>query len=959
MHRTSKSRADLLRCLGQGISPDAAAEVLNFRRKETTPAPKPEFPAVPTAPQTTETRTPQEALRIEFPSERPRLQFIVPTEAEALTPEPPRRDIGQPISDAALAVDWRKTGPALPPLTRWARLAPFLRHRLGHVVEGAQLDERKLMRLAGRGLPLLTLPRRLRETWASQVLVLWDCTEEMYPFTRDVRWLLHQLSRERGAHGLMIRVVRRWPSVHDFDDIPRHTPVVALSAMGQLVGSENTSKAWSVLGEKLSLRGHPIHALMPCPRDSWHADPASVWPSAVWDRRPLLPRRGGLRPLSAPSSGSTLVEGEVTRPPLGPDEAALRDAGLLTSPSTVDRLLTLLSPASRIESPLLRTARLRLGPQANVGTEWQAWNDADGWASPDACGFIPGGGYEKRLADRRALTGDEAVLAKEIGALMAAHHENCSVVIAAEARLRACLTGGSDPTSIQEVKLLLKQVVDRLRLIAPEPGNAAGKGSGLAPWFVGMVDRLDAGMRSNPALAELITDGLAFAHSFLETTHLILPKGIDAEAFGQATRGVVRQSQPRDYRIELRSRGEWLAGLELVRGQGLGNVTNPPLELLRGTLRAASAPVHFNHSGTAQRFQLAPSVSKCGLASLSRADAFSLVSDQQKLQFKLMKRPAWARRMWYDRYGLAAEFVIGKVPFVLRWIPPGRFTMGSPVDEPGRYPDEGPQHEVTISQGFWLGETPVTQAQWRVVVGLLRDDITLMKKLPSRELKVNPNKFRGPLDLPVESVNWLECRDFCGLLNALMQAPDLQFHLPSEAQWEYACRAGTETAFNDGSACTEPEGHDPALERLGWFDKNSGGKTHVVKEKNAPNVWGLHDMHGNVWEWCADEWDEKVYAKRADGVTDPLLDSASDSDLRVFRGGSWLDRARVCRSAVRFGLEPGFRSQALGLRLAAGQELGGGAAGRGAPSAGEAEPSPEGRRQSRAAGEIFSKKAKR
>ena len=260
--------------------------------------------------------------------------------------------------------------------------------------------------------------------------------------------------------------------------------------------------------------------------------------------------------------------------------------------------------------------------------------------------------------------------------------------------------------------------------------------------------------------------------------------------------------------------------------------------------------------------------------------------------------PVWAEVFGEDRRGIFAECSVDGVSFVWRWVCPGEFMMGSPEDEEGRFEDEGPLHRVVISKGFWLGETPVTQAQWQSVMG------------------ENPSQVKGE-QRPVESVNWHQSKAFAAKLNDLI--PGLHSALPTEAQWEYACRAGTTAAFNDGSACTVPEGDDPALRKLGWFIKNSEDRTHDVKEKDQPNAWGLHDMHGNVWEWCADAWDDEAYAKRQGEVIDPEVKDDDESAFRVLRGGSWGVRARLCRSAYRGRGNPGLDWRNQGLRLAAGQ----------------------------------------
>jgi formylglycine-generating enzyme required for sulfatase activity len=275
--------------------------------------------------------------------------------------------------------------------------------------------------------------------------------------------------------------------------------------------------------------------------------------------------------------------------------------------------------------------------------------------------------------------------------------------------------------------------------------------------------------------------------------------------------------------------------------------------------------------------------------------------------------PKWATRLWADDYGLAAEFHIRSVPFTLRWIPPGSFLMGSPEGEPGRQKNEGPQHRVTISKGYWMAETPVTQAQWRAVVEAVYGTRAGGGFFSPNKLNRSPSHYKGPAELPVEQVSWEDSTAYCRLLNALL--PDGPgFHLPTEAQWEYACRAGTDTAFNDGSGCTLPSGKDPALDRLGWFGDNSGSQTHPVKQKLA-NRNGLHDMHGNVWEWCADAW----YDYSAESATNPRHDGEKGAN-RVLRGGSWVSHARYCRAAYRCGDRPGARWFGPGLRLAAGQE---------------------------------------
>ncbi|MCX6875711.1 MAG: SUMF1/EgtB/PvdO family nonheme iron enzyme [Verrucomicrobia bacterium] len=210
----------------------------------------------------------------------------------------------------------------------------------------------------------------------------------------------------------------------------------------------------------------------------------------------------------------------------------------------------------------------------------------------------------------------------------------------------------------------------------------------------------------------------------------------------------------------------------------------------------------------------------------------------------------------------------GGLKLELCGIPAGKFTMG---EREGR-------HEVTLSKAFWLGRTPVTQAQWEAV------------------MRNNPSHFKGR-DLPVEQVNWDDASEFCKKLNAKALSPaGWKFALPTEAQWEYACRAGT-TGDYAGS-----------LDEMAWYWSNSGGTTHPVATKK-PNAWGLHDMHGNVWEWCAD-W---YAAYSSDAATDPT--GSNTGSARVLRGGGWNYDSSNCTSAYRNDGYPSYWFYSYGFRV--------------------------------------------
>ncbi len=267
----------------------------------------------------------------------------------------------------------------------------------------------------------------------------------------------------------------------------------------------------------------------------------------------------------------------------------------------------------------------------------------------------------------------------------------------------------------------------------------------------------------------------------------------------------------------------------------------------------------------------------------------------------------WPKPFGEDAYGLYVDWQIKTLTQRFRWIEPGSFMMGSPEAEKGRYSNEN-QHSVTLSQGFWLADTAVSQALWQAV------------------MENNPSRFKNP-DNPVEQVSWHDAQAFLTKLNALDKS--VEASLPSEAQWEYGCRAGSTTPFHFGRELNLQLAHYSG----DWENYNIEGSTCPIKQF-PPNVWGLYQMHGNVWEWCND-WYSHSYQEPVDptGPKEPDLlekDKYQGEACRVLRGGSWCYAGRYLRSASRLRDRPGYRDGGVGFRVALGQatSLGGGAGNR-------------------------------
>ena len=255
--------------------------------------------------------------------------------------------------------------------------------------------------------------------------------------------------------------------------------------------------------------------------------------------------------------------------------------------------------------------------------------------------------------------------------------------------------------------------------------------------------------------------------------------------------------------------------------------------------------------------------------------------------------------LWADKSAPATgkrfyRAVQTEAPTNLVFIPPGTFRMGSPTNEVDRQDDEGPQTAVTISRGFWMGKYEVTQGEYLAVMGS------------------NPSYFTGDANRPVEQVNWFDATNYCGQLTQRERAAgriatNSVYRLPTEAEWEYACRAWTSTRFSYGD--------DPGytnLSNYAWYDGNSGGTTHPVGQK-LRNPWGLYDMHGNVFEWCQD-W----YGDYAGGIAVDPQGPADTGTGRVVRGGGWSNfyiDGRHCRSADRVSGDAADRFKRVGFRV--------------------------------------------
>lgn len=240
--------------------------------------------------------------------------------------------------------------------------------------------------------------------------------------------------------------------------------------------------------------------------------------------------------------------------------------------------------------------------------------------------------------------------------------------------------------------------------------------------------------------------------------------------------------------------------------------------------------------------------------------------------------------LFIAQYGNISPLMTNSIGMKFMFIPAGKFAMGSPEQWKGRWEDDGPPHEVEITKPFFMSQYEVTQGQWKSVMGS------------------NPSHFKDCGDqCPVENVSWNDVQEFIRRLN--QKEGGRKYRLPTEAEWEYACRAGAQSTYSFGD-------DEEQLQDFAWYDKNSGGKTHHVGRKK-PNAWGLYDMHGNVWEWVQD-WYDRNYYKNSPGENPRGPDRG---ESRVVRGGSWMVFRGGARASYRLGYSPDSGYYVVGFRL--------------------------------------------
>ncbi|HMW31641.1 MAG TPA: formylglycine-generating enzyme family protein, partial [Plasticicumulans sp.] len=546
--------------------------------------------------------------------------------------------------------------------------------------------------------------------------------------------------------------------------------------------------------------------------------------------------------------------------PAAVDRSALGDA--------LAALLTRLACCVRVEPGLLRALRrLEAGAAAEPGLEALVWGNRQHVAAGERfCEIAPA-----RVADWRERFREKLQAAEQSAVLREMLRFHAFRGRSTEAAELLIWHAHAGEEARQAFAARVAQARDWFARFALRADAADGEASAYAA---------DLLARNRGDRAWLEQHSPVLAPLWVLSGEDEVPAGLDARQVALALQAVAAQP-PSQREFVLVQRDDTLA-LALARAAPGGS--RWPLLRLAGEV----IPVRVGRQTRRLRLPADDAVLPLAESSAERVEVFA---GTHAYACQRVQRPAWASEIGRDRYGVYLEATIAGVVQRLRWIEPGEFRMGSPPDERGRFDDEGPQHRVRLTRGFWLADTACTQALWQAVMG------------------DNPSRFQRDVRQPVEQVLWDDVQRFLETLRVLL--PGAEADLPSEAEWEYACRAGTTTPFSFGETIDTQQANYHGNRPYADGAQGEYRQTTVPVKTFPANAWGLYEMHGNVWEWCADG------LRRYDGAEceDPR-GPEGEGDSRVVRGGSWNYDGRLVRSAVRDWDVPGYRYRSVGFRLA-------------------------------------------
>ena len=800
------------------------------------------------------------------------------------------------------------------PLMPIARLLPLLFNSLAQARTGHSLDYRQLIKQLGQGNALQRLPKRQHRRWPQRLQIIVDASSRLEPYWADFEGLVRQLQTLLGqeavqAHrfdedtlGEQACYCLPWPAADTdqwqlWQTPPADVSVLILGDLG--VGDDRAIIAWR--RQLACLQSHPSPILTLSPVSGSSEDRLfcqQFKPNAFNDQYPVSrhPVRNGFT--------------------LKPSPTAL----------TLDDILIWLSPLPLIDTGLLR--RLRVAMQwGSSDLEAVLWNHP---AMRDiGLGICVqpevAGDYQQRFQEQYAGSKE----AKLFWGIVEDHHTWAYDGLRQLEKFKRSVLEQQDDSAVREY-------FKRLCAMGLRSGSDSAQQHALR-------------MQCRTVLASMPTtiwnsdlkDLEDLAYVIYATAHEAeikagqwpkqLPDGFNPDRLRWVLGG--------DETSAARETQAW----QIVQVGDQGQMTvepcsfedDPVVTIFKTEVSKAFPPRLSLADAKGSKTDV---LQKSMTVTLSENETAVFEARGLKLELEAILKPSWASRIGWsakgltsripwlnqelevfwqpatteakgswrwptlfgeDTFGLYVDLRVKQVTQRLRWVEPGTFWMGSAEDEPEREwggHEEGKgtetRHQVTLTHGFWLADTTVTQAFWLAVMGN------------------NPSRFKDNPEHPVEQVSWHDAQLFIDRLNGLL--PGLSARLPSDAEWEYACRAGTDTPFSFGANIT------PEQVNYNGSYPYSGGEKGLYQEKTLPvkslpaNPWGFYEMHGNVWEWCADVWQQQMSSAP---VTDPLI-TGGDGDLpRVLRGGAWISGAWGARSADRNAGRPDDADDCVGFRF--------------------------------------------
>ena len=812
-----------------------------------------------------------------------------------------------------------------PLLSPWSRLWPFLRRELSVVAFSRAVDTRALVRHMARCRPVRHVPRRRVPRWAKTIHLLYDTSESMRTFFKDMEQLAWRLGMVCGRHRLKIFVFPQGVGSKGYqlgkgngvESLQAyHTPeqvvsVLALSDLGFLAGDGAIGKWAMNLGRNLARTGSRAVALMPCPPWRWNPGFGRFWRAAWWDM--------GRRLLVLPPWRS------VTSLDSNGEDSPVRSQ----KSSGFENFLRLMSPVVKPDPELVRYIRALLpAEETDAGMEADIWlRRYDYRARLDEFPSVEPLARRQRLVDLlhwfhadfpEILAEETTIISCKDPGLDSRYEAEAGEINARLAKSMDGQTWRAQGFSDYEYKGYMNRREERL------PDEAYADERVAAAWV--LAHHKENGRFDAIIPPDLPMDKLSWAFNPGKNRRYWLVQAADSISVAPEREGETGRHSSLLGLLETKTNFILVKSVKgLEANKKSWPLHEPGPTILKPTLDTRNYRIET--SGSVMEFEQIPKPDWARGIGRDRNGLFVHLHDnrrfywlnpgrytleeQKGLSNVELTRGCWLQEKKYlkyleaenlpsdwkehlneDRFGLYEVIFIRGFRQVFRWMPPGRFFMGSPKDEPERS-DRELQHEVELTQGFWLGDTACTQALWEAVMG------------------ENPSRFIGP-ERPVENVSWFDCQEFIARVNK--ELPVLNPRLPTEAQWEYACRAGTTTPFWFGETVTPEQVNYNGKYPYADAEKGIYRQQTVEVRTLEPNGWGLYETHGNVWEWCSD-W----YGEYEEGLAvDPQ--GPAKGGNRVLRGGSWVKEARNCRSAARGAINPGLRSIGAGFRLSPGQK---------------------------------------